>query len=105
MALKKKIVMPNGLPLEYHRIGLVNIEPNHQITILRYSYLNEEARQYEKDYADGKIEGEPTFPYVDNEYVHIDYAENIEDMVGDTMKCAYELLKKHRPEFADAEDI
>ncbi len=105
MALKKKLTMPNGLQLEYHKISLVNIEPNHQITILRHSYLNEEARQYEKDYAAGLIKGEPMFPYVDYEYVHVDYADNIEEMTGDTMKCAYGLLKKHRPEFEDAEDI
>ena len=105
MALKKTVMMPNGLPLEYHRIALVNIEPNQQITILRHSYLNEEARQYEKDYAAGLIEGDPVFPYYDHEYIHMDYADNISDMVGDTMKCAYALLKKHRPEYADAEDI
>lgn len=105
MALKKKIIMPNGLPLEYHKISLVNIEPNLQITILRHSYLNEEARQYEKDYAAGLIEGEPIFPYVDAKYIHINYADNIEDMTGDTMECAYALLKKHCPELADAEDI
>lgn len=105
MALKKKIIMSNGLPLNYHRISLVSIEPNRQITILRHSYLNAEARQYEKDYAAGLIQGNPTFPYVDHEYVHVDYADNIGDMVGDTMKCAYKLLKKHRPEFADAEYI
>ena len=104
MALKKKIVMPNGLPLEYHRVALVSIEPNQQITILRHSYLNEEARQYEKDYAAGKIEGEPTFPYVAHEYIHMSYADNIKDMNGDAMQCAYGLLKKNRPEFADAED-
>lgn len=105
MALKKKIIMPNGLPLEYHRIALVTIEPNQQITMLRHSYLNAEARQYEKDYEKGLIKDEPVFPYVDYEYIHINYAENIEDMTGDTMKCAYSLLKKHRPEFVDAEDI
>ena len=105
MALKKKIIMPNGLPLEYHKIGLITIEPNQQITILRHSYLNEEARQYEKDYAAGMIEGEPVFPYVDDEYIHLDYAENIEAMNGDSMKCAYDLLKKHRPEFSDAENV
>lgn len=105
MALKKKVVMQNGLPLEYHKISLVTIEPNLQITILRHSYLNEEARQYEKDYAQGLIEGDPVFPYVDYEYINMDYSENIEEMIGDTMRCAYELLKKHRPEFADAEDI
>jgi hypothetical protein len=105
MALKKKITMENGLPLEYHKISLVTIEPNQQITILRHSYLNEEARQYEKDYAAGKIKGEPVFPYVDNEYIHVEYAGNIDMLNGDPMKCAYGLLKKHRPEFADAKDV
>lgn len=105
MALKKIITMANGLPLEYHKIGLINIEPNQQITILRHSYLNEEARQYEKDYANGLIEGEPQFPYIDHEYIHLDYNENIKDMNGDTMQCAYGLLKKHRKEFSDAEDL
>lgn len=105
MALKKTVVMPNGLPLEYHRIAKIDIEPNQQITVLRHSYLNEEARQYEKDYAAGKVEGEPTFPYVDHEYVHMDYAENVEALAGGAMEGAYALLKKHRPEFADAEDV
>lgn len=105
MALKKKIIMPNGLPLEYHRIALVSIEPNQQITILRHSYLNEEARQYEKDYALGLIEGEPTFPYVDYEYVSINFSDGITDMNGDMMECAYKLLKKHRPQFEGAEDV
>lgn len=104
MALKKTIVMPNGLPLEYHRVALVNIEPNQQITVLRHSYLTEDARQYEKDYAAGMIEGEPQFPYVDYEYVHMNYADNIEELRGGSMEGAYALLKKHRPEFADAED-
>jgi hypothetical protein len=105
MALKKIITMPNGLPLEYHKIAKIDIEPNQQITILRHSYLNEGARQYEKDYAEGKIEDEPIFPYVDHEYIHIDYKENIDEMTGDTLECAYKLLKKHRPEFGDAEDV
>lgn len=105
MALKKKIIMQNGLPLAYHRVALITIEPNQQITILRHSYLDEDARQYEKDYAQGKIKDDPVFPYVDYEYIHMDYSDNIEGMNGDSMKCAYELLKKHRPEFADAEDV
>ena len=105
MALKKKIIMPNGLPLEYHKIALVTIEPNQQITLLRHSYLNEESRQYEKDYANGLIQGEPTFPYVDYEYIHMQYGENIKEMIGNPMECAYKLLKKHYPEFEDAEDI
>lgn len=105
MALKKKIIMSNGLPLEYHKIALVTIEPNQQITILRHSYLNEEARQYEKDYVSGKTKGEPTFPYISHEYIHMSYGDNIGEITGNIMECAYQLLKKHRPEFADAEDV
>lgn len=105
MALKKRIITKNGLPLEYHRVALVSIEPNQQITVLYHSYLDESARQYEKDYAAGKIKGEPQFPYVAHEYIHMDYNENIGDMAGDTMKCAYGLLKKHRPQFADAKNV
>lgn len=105
MALKKKVTMSNGLPLEYHKVALITIEPNQQITILRHSYLNEEARQYEKDYANGLIKDDPTFPYIDHEYIHMDYSKNIGEMNGDAMKCAYNLLKKHCPEFDGAEDI
>lgn len=105
MALKKKITMNNGLPLEYHRIALVSIEPNQQITVLVHSYLDAAARQYEKDWAAGKIEGEPRFPYVAHEYVKMKYGDNIGGMNGDAMVCAYDLLKKHRPELADAENV
>lgn len=107
MALKKKITMSNGLPLEYHRIALVSIEPNQQLTILRYSYLNAEARQYEKDYAAGTLnlaEGEePQFPYVDHEYMSMGYNEGIGLLKGGVMEGAYALLKE-LPEFAGAED-
>ena len=105
MALKKKIVMSNGLPLEYHRIALINIQPNQIITILRHSYLNEEARQYEKDYALGMIGDEPTFPYVDHEYITVSFSDNIDILSEGVMEGAYKLLKIHRPEFADAEDV
>lgn len=105
MALKKRMTMKNGLTLEYHRVASMTIDPNHLITILRYSYLNEEARQYEKDYAQGLIKDEPEFPYIYHEYVYINYAEYIEEMNGELMPCAYRLLKKYQPELADAEDI
>ena len=98
MALKKKKRMPNGLDLEYHRIALVTIDVNNQITILRHSYLNEEARQYEKDYAAGKIIGEPTFPDVDYEYMHLEYED------GMNITKAYEWLKT-QPGFEGAENV
>lgn len=104
MALKKKIKMPNGLELEYHKISLVNIQPNQQITILCDSYLNEEARQYEKDYAAGLIEN-PVFPYMASEYYNMNYSENIDLLNGDTMTCAYDLLKQACPKLEGAENV
>ena len=98
MALSKPVTKPNGLTLNYHRIAMVKIDTNQQTTILVHSYLNEEARNYEKRYAAGEIEGEPTFPYVDAEYISFDYDENMG--IGN----AYEWLKT-QPDYKGAEDI
>ena len=102
MALIKKITMPNGLPLEYHRIALVSIDTNNQNTILVHSYLNEEARQYEKDYATGTLklaEGErPVFPYVHAQYYNPEYSGAM------SVSRAYDWLKFNIPEFNGAED-
>ena len=98
MALQKIIKQPNGVVTDYHRIAMVKIDTNQQVTLLIYSYIDEEARQYEKDYAAGLIEGEPVFPYVDAEYKSIDYDETM------TIKNAYEYLKT-LPEFEGATDI
>lgn len=107
MALKKRIITANGLPLEYHKLSLINVECNSQITLLMHSYFNEEARQFEKDYAAGLIEEEyPTFPYVADRYISVPYAENIGALQeGELMPCGYELLKKCIPELADAENV
>lgn len=98
MALLKKVTMANGLPLEYHRIAMIKNEINQQTTILVHSYLNAEGRQYEKDYANGLIEGEPTFPYVDARYYELEYNSKM------TVVLAYEWLKDNIPEFKNAED-
>ena len=98
MALRKKVRMPNGLELNYHRIALITIDVNNQTTILRHSYLDESARQYEKDYAAGKIKDEPVFPYVNAEYMSFDYDGQM------NVENAYEWLKK-QPDFADSEDV
>lgn len=97
MAVKKKIKRPDGIEINYHRIAMVKTEVGQQTTIMVVSYLNEEGRRYEKDYAAGKIEGEPTFPYVDARYLTIDYDEDM------SVKNAYKYLKKH-PNFEGAED-
>lgn len=98
MALKKKIVKPNGIELNYHRIVMVKIDTNQQISLLVHSYLSEDGRNYEKSYAAGEIKGEPTFPYVNAEYISLDYDETM------NIKNAYAWLKT-QPDFEGAEDI
>lgn len=99
MALKKRIVMSNGIPLEYHRIALITIDMNNQNLILVHSYLNEEARQYEKDYSAGLITGEPNFPYIHATYYNPSYDGAMSAQV------AYQWLKFNVPEFEGAVDI
>ena len=98
MALSKSVTLPNGITLKYHRIAMIKNEINQQTTILVHSYLNEDARNYEKEYAIGLINGEPTFPYVDARYYNIDYDPEM------TIVLAYKWLKDNIPEFENAED-
>lgn len=102
MALKKKITAQNGIVTEYHRIAMTSVEVNQQNTILLYSYLSEDGRQVEKDYAAGKYNdvdsGLVPFPYYDAQYLHPDYDGTM------TIEKAYEYLKS-LPEFEGAEDV
>ena len=98
MALKKKIIKPNGLELNYHRIAMVKIDTNQQTTILVRSYLNEAGRQYEIDYANGLIEGEPAFPFAESDYLTFEYSNNM------NITNAYNWLKA-QSEFEGAEDV
>lgn len=93
MALSKSIKTDNGVVLSYHKISMINVQVNQQITILVESYINENGRQYEKDYAQGLIEGEPTFPYTNAEYINIPYNETMDLFNGNITKKAYEWLK------------
>lgn len=104
MALSKSIKTENGVVLSYHKISMINVQVNQQITILVESYINETGRQYEKDYAQGLIEGEPTFPYTNAEYINIPYNETTELFAGNITKKAYEWLKTQE-KYKDAIDI
>ena len=99
MALLKSVKLANGIVVTYHRIAMIKNDTNQQTTILLESYLDESGRQYEKDYADGKIEGEPVFPYSVSRYISAYYIENL------TISRAYSWIKEHLQEFKDAEDI
>lgn len=99
MAIKKKIVGDNGVTTEYHRIALLSIDVNNQNTILVNSYISEDGRQIEKDYASGLIEGtNVSFPYVDGYYISFAYDGTM------TVEKAYEYLKT-LPKFEGAEDV
>ena len=97
MAIKKKIKKTNGIELDYHRIVMIKMDVGQNVTVLVHSYLNEESRQYEKEYAAGKI-SKFEFPYVDAEYLSLDYNEDI------SIKNVYKLLKKI-DKFSGGEDV
>lgn len=101
MAIVKKVKAKNGVVTEYHRIAMVKMDINQQNTILVHSYLSEEGRQVEKDYAAGKYDdlefGEMEWPYVDAEYINTEFDENM------SLGKAYDYLKKLE-KFKDAVD-
>lgn len=102
MAIKIKVTADNGIVTEYHRIALLSIDINQQNTILVHSYLGENGRQIEKDYAAGLYkdleDGMMKFPYVSAEYIHADYDPDM------TVSAAYSYIKT-LPKFIGAEDI
>lgn len=102
MAIKKQITAPNGVVTEYHRIAMVKIDVNQQITILVQSYLSEAGRQVEKDYASGLYNdvdaGAMNWPYTDAVYLNCEYDGDM------SVRKAYEWLKT-LAQFEGAEDV
>lgn len=102
MAIKKQVTADNGIVTEYHRIALLSIDVNNQITVLVHSYLSADGRQIEKDYAAGLYDNVDyalvKFPYVDAKYISFDYDESM------TVEGAYNYLKT-LPQFEGAEDV
>ena len=103
MAILQKTISANGVPLNYHRIAMVNVQLNQQITILVESYVDETGRLYEKDYAIGNVEETPTFPYTDGEYISIPWNECEEFLSGNIIDNAYAWLKR-QPAYVGAQD-
>ena len=103
MALKKNIKLDNGISVSYHRIAMIDIELNQQMTILVISYIDINGRIYEKDYSNGKIDN-PIFPYKDSKYIHIPYNESLDMLNGSIILKAYAWLKS-QPIFEGAEDV
>lgn len=104
MAIQINIKKDNGIILNYHHIAMITVEVNQRVTLLVRSYLDQEARQYDKDYAAGKIEGEPTFPYTDADYISIEWKDIGNLLTGDLTKNMYEWLKT-QPQYIGAIDV
>lgn len=104
MAIQISVKADNGVVLSYHKISLINIEVNQQVTILVHSYIDEEGRQYDKDYEQGKIIGDPVFPYMSDKYIHIQW-DNIGSLLsGNLIENAYGWLKT-LPEYLGGIDV
>lgn len=94
MALKKTIILDNGIPVSYHRIAEIQNIVNRNTRLLVYSYINEEQRNREKNHE---------IRYSDDIYI----AKSYEDIgYNDTLiiEKAYEYLK-HTPKYEGAEDV
>lgn len=113
MALKKELLLKNGITVNYHRIVALNEIINENISIQVLSYLDESKRTAEKEFEDiqNKIskneevteeemekisEGFETYTYHSN--YQIEYQDNY------SVKDAYDYLKT-LDEFKDAKDI
>ena len=113
MALKKELILKNGITVNYHRIVVLSEIINQNIEIQLLSYLDESKRIAEKDFEDiqNKVskgeevtdeemqkisEGFETYTYHSN--YQIEYQDNY------SVKDAYEHLKK-LDEFKDAESV
>lgn len=99
MALKKKLRMKNGIELSYHRIASMHFETNQRIEIVIHSYLDEKARKYEKDFLEGLLHEDESYPYIFYETYEMEYDEEM------TIKKAYQWLKENDPNMVGVEDI
>lgn len=104
MALLKKIKQKNGLELSYHRIALINVDVHNQVTVMVYSYIDQNARQLEKEILESKEDRMTEMPYMFAQYYTFDYTKHPELYAGNVLEKAYGVLKSME-EYAGAEDI
>jgi len=97
MALKKELVLDNGITLNYHRVVSVNNITNQTSIIEVGSYINEEQREKEKQWYETNSQGNMNVFILTNFY-HKEYDENL------NVVTAYDYLKT-LDEFKDAEDV
>ena len=101
MALKKEIVLENGIIVNYHRIVSLSKITNQSNIIEVASYTSKEKRAEEQEaIKKGQETGEAisTNIFIDTTYINKEYSED------ETIKDAYEYLKT-TDKYKDAEDI
>lgn len=101
MALNKKIILENGIELNYHRIVSVNEIINDTTIVEVASYINEEKRNEEKQALENsKKSGEaiPMNVFIDTRYVIKNYDEK------DNITSCYSYIKT-LDDFKDAKDV
>ena len=86
MALKKEIVLENGITLNYHRIVSVNTITNQSSIIEVASYLNEDQRNREKNWYDTKSQDDMNV-FIESNYYSKEYDKEL------NVDSAYEYLK------------
>lgn len=113
MALKKEVILKNGIIVNYHRIIGLNQMINQNIEIQLLSYLDESKRNEEKEFQDiqnkvskGEEVSEEEMQKISSGFEtytsYSNYQIEYEDDFG--IKDAYDYLKT-LDEFKDAEDI
>lgn len=93
MALKKKIELPNGIQVNYHRIVYVNKITNKCNLIQVASYTSEEKRHEEESVSDEAV----VDVFVDKDLLRTEYDSDM------TIEAAYDLLKSTE-KYSGAED-
>lgn len=95
MALKKEIVLDNGVIIKYHRIVGINNVTNVCSIIEVASYTSEEKRNEEKSAIENSKEMNV---FIDTDYINKEYEEDFK------IEQAYAYLKTI-DKFKDSEDI
>ncbi len=98
MALKKEIVLENGVTVNYHRIVSLNKLINKSNIIEVASYTSKQKRKEEQNYYVSEEQDKQMNIFIDTNYINKNYDEN------ETIEDAYKYLKTTE-KFKEAEDI
>ena len=94
MALKKSILLGNGITVNYHRIAAVKLDCPYSVMITVNSYITADDWSKQKMIENNQAEQGAVFPYMESDFITIPYSNNLPILNGPVMKKAYEYLKQ-----------